>query len=440
MIVHCIGMSRQRGSESFNLAKYGCGFERDKKAHSLRLANNRKTVDNRAMTRIAGQVVILLILLMAQFRSAFALMPQPTSHFCFDHLGSPAESFNYSQNRITGLTFDTDGNLTDDGVNTYVYDALGQTASVTNSGGTVSYRYDALGKRISANDGSVDTVYAYLGEQLITEYAGVDYANSVFLEGQLLARVTDNGVDTTTVRYAHRNHLGSPVAFTDDSGTVVWPEQVGGTPYESHNYEPFGADFDDIGTPALSPQDVRYTGKLFDADTEKHYFNARYLNAVTDVASPELPPRFLSPDIVIGTPESPQSWNRYASCLNNPVNNYDLNGREVYYKGPHASRLEQIVSRLEEASPTIKKTLSYYSGPNNPDLTFNTDAVVLDTTGIPAEGTHEAHIALAMFLDSTGCNLTDKVNTALSKLNGVSIFVLESRHSNRKQGSGSNHS
>ena len=272
--------------------------------------------------------------------------------------GSPAGSFSYSQNRITGLTYDTDGNLTDDGVNTYVYDALGQTASVTNSGGTVSYRYDALGKRISANDGSVDTVYAYLGEALIAEYTGVDYSNSVFLEGQLLARVTDNGVDTTTVRYAHLNHLGSPVAFTDSTANVIWPEQVGGTPYEIHNYEPFGADFDDIGTPALSPQDVRYTGKLLDAGTGKHYFNARYLNAVTDVTSPELPPRFLSPDIVIGTPDSPQSWNRYASCLNNPVRYVDPDG--LLERDKTTGELKFKRGRIGKASHEGDPKHSYY--------------------------------------------------------------------------------
>jgi hypothetical protein len=53
---------------------------------------------------------------------------------------------------------------------------------------------------------------------------------------------------------------------------------------------------------------------------------------VTDTTAPELPPRFLTPDIVIGTPGSPQSWNRYASCLNNPVNYVDLDGMlESYF-------------------------------------------------------------------------------------------------------------
>ncbi len=94
-------------------------------------------------------------------------------------------------------------------------------------------------------------------------------------------------------------------------------------------FESDGADFNDIGTPPLSDQDIRYTGKLFESDTGKHYFNARYLNAITDTTNPELPPRFLTPDIIIGTPENPQSWNRYVSMANNPVNYIDPDGKKV---------------------------------------------------------------------------------------------------------------
>ena len=260
--------------------------------------------------------------------------------------GSPAGSFSYSHNRISGLTYNDDGNLTNDGVNTYDYNALNQTASITNIGGTVSYQYDSLSKRILKSDTGGDTVYAYLGEQLISEYDGSNYTDSIFFEGQLLARVHDDGLGVTTVNYAHLNHLGSPIAFTDDTATVVWPEQIGGTPYEIHNYEPFGADFNDLGTPALSPQNVRYSGKLFDANTGKHYFNARYLNAVTDISNPELPPRFLSPDVIIGSPDRPQSWNRFASCLNNPVALIDPDGKRTYYfAGLGGSKMDPGLSK-----------------------------------------------------------------------------------------------
>ncbi len=154
---------------------------------------------------------------------------------------------------------------------------------------------------------------------------------SIYIESQTavlegLTRVVDDGVSITDVTYAHLNHLGSPIAFTDDSGNVVWPGQSGGTPYEIHSYEPFGADFADLGSPLLVEQDVRYTGKLFDASTGKHYFNARYYNGITTDSSYEMPPRFLSPDNVKGNSEEPQSWNVYAYCLDNPLRYIDPDG------------------------------------------------------------------------------------------------------------------
>jgi YD repeat-containing protein len=77
---------------------------------------------------------------------------------------NPVETatFSYINNRVTGLTYDADGNLTDDGVNTYVYDALGQTASITHSGGVTEHRYDAMGKRLVKTDAAADAQTTFL--------------------------------------------------------------------------------------------------------------------------------------------------------------------------------------------------------------------------------------------------------------------------------------
>ena len=284
---------------------------------------------------------------------------------------SPAESssFTYANNRLNGVTYDADGNLTGDGVYTYGYDQLGQMVS----SGTDSYAYDALGKRILKSVGMDSLIYSYLGEQLLATYDDdlLNYYDEIYLEGQLLARIVDDG-SATDVSYAHLNHLGSPVAFTDKTGAVVWPEQSGGTPCEIHHYEPFGADFNDIGTPIFSPQDARYTGKLFDTSTGKHYFNARYYNGITDDASYEMPSRFLSPDILKGNPDDPQGWNRYGYCRNNPFSLIDPSGlRDVklqfYYnlsEGQMTAEAKQETERIytnafERFGNTKENTLSF---------------------------------------------------------------------------------
>ncbi|MGE0641881.1 MAG: RHS repeat-associated core domain-containing protein, partial [Thermoanaerobaculia bacterium] len=48
------------------------------------------------------------------------------------------------------------------------------------------------------------------------------------------------------------------------------------------------------------------------------YMHARYFSPTTA--------RFLSTDPVLGTPGSPQSWNRYAYVAGNPLKNVDPSG------------------------------------------------------------------------------------------------------------------
>ena len=249
---------------------------------------------------------------------------------------SDTSSFTYAHNRITGVTYDADGNMTDDSTYLYTYDELGKLIDVDS---TVQYSYDGLDKRIKKTESGSAIGYAYLGEQLLSEYdsSSLLFSDNVYFEGQLLARITDDGATTTTV-FAHLNHLGSPVAFTDGVATVIWPEQTGGLPYELHEYEPFGADFDDLGSPVLSAQDVRYTGRLFESTTKKHYFNARYLNAVTEQSSYELPPRFLCPDILNGDVNNPQTLNRYCYGNNNPIRYVDVTGLWVDVEGDNDKR------------------------------------------------------------------------------------------------------
>ena len=65
---------------------------------------------------------------------------------------------------------------------------------------------------------------------------------------------------------------------------------------------------------------VRFTGKERDAETGLDYFGARYFSGTQG--------RFTSPDPLLnsGRPWLPQSWNRYAYALNNPLRYTDPTG------------------------------------------------------------------------------------------------------------------
>jgi RHS repeat-associated protein len=67
-------------------------------------------------------------------------------------------------------------------------------------------------------------------------------------------------------------------------------------------------------------QDFKFTGKERDAETGNDYFGARFYTSRFG--------RFLTPDPLLnsGRPTNPQTWNRYAYALNNPLSVVDPTG------------------------------------------------------------------------------------------------------------------
>jgi RHS repeat-associated protein len=89
------------------------------------------------------------------------------------------------------------------------------------------------------------------------------------------------------------------------------------------DYAPFGAEVERVGEPCYtSSTEVaqKFVGKERDGETAYDYFGARYFTGAQG--------RFTSPDPLLnsGRPWKPQSWNRYAYALNNPLRYTDPTG------------------------------------------------------------------------------------------------------------------
>jgi len=112
------------------------------------------------------------------------------------------------------------------------------------------------------------------------------------------------------VHFYHNDHLGSPLAMTDEDGSVVW----------RRDYFPFGQEIDPGGETTFNPH--TFTGKEFDAETGLYYYGARYYDPVIG--------RFISVDPAGSDPSDPQSWNRYVYTLNNPYKYVDPDGEIVW--------------------------------------------------------------------------------------------------------------
>ena len=197
------------------------------------------------------------------------------------------------------FTYDGNGNLTGDGVNTYLYDVESRLISATTPQHLADYTYDPFGRRGEKGvDGTV-TRYVYAGDTVIAEYDGLDQLQARYVPGPGLDRpvLMDRG---GTLSYYHYDGTGSVVAATDAFGVVA----------ENYAYGPYGesADGDLIGNP------YRYTGRRLDAETGLYYYRARYYSVTLG--------RFLQPDpagFVDGL-------NLYAYVGNDPLNFVDPSG------------------------------------------------------------------------------------------------------------------
>jgi RHS repeat-associated protein len=105
----------------------------------------------------------------------------------------------------------------------------------------------------------------------------------------------------------HGDHLGTPRLITGNGGAKV----------SLHDYYPFG---EEVPPEAQDGERKKYTGHERDGEGID-YMHARYYRNTAG--------RFQSVDPSRGSvsPERPQSWNRYAYALNDPVSNADPDGR-----------------------------------------------------------------------------------------------------------------
>ncbi len=122
-----------------------------------------------------------------------------------------------------------------------------------------------------------------------------------YLGGQRVAMRSPDG----TITYLHPDHLDSASLSTDAAGAVVARQR----------YYPFGAIRDETGN---SPTDFGFTGQRLDASTGLMYYRARYY-------APGLG-RFVQADTMVPNPGNPQSFNRYAYVMNNPLRYTDPSG------------------------------------------------------------------------------------------------------------------
>lgn len=212
--------------------------------------------------------------------------------------------------QLVALEYDVQGNLSQKNAHSYAFDFGNRLRTVHASGQyQEGYRYDGHGRRVLAwkpGVGSILSMYAQSGQLIYEEDQRTNKSSShIYLGGSVIAKRTyDLTAAKFTVSYQHTDALGSPVAVTDQAGTVI----------DRTDFEPYGAA---IGKPAY--QGIGYTGHVMDGATGLTYMQQRYYDQSIG--------RFLSVDPVAVRP-SADNFNRYSYALNNPFRFTDPDGRD----------------------------------------------------------------------------------------------------------------
>lgn len=192
----------------------------------------------------------------------------------------------------------------------------------------ITYRYNADGQRIYKKVGSMEAEHYIMdGDQnlaVFNENGSLKYWN---IFGNGLAGRLDASGDKF---YYIKDHLGSTRAVIDNSGTVV----------EAHDYYPFGLRIPARSYTTGEETKEKFTGKERDSETGLDYFGARYYWPAGG--------RWLAVDPLA---EKYPEWSPYNYTLNNPINNFDPDGREVVFSDSiQAAQAAQALNEVNQGA------------------------------------------------------------------------------------------
>jgi RHS repeat-associated protein len=243
--------------------------------------------------------------------------PVGTQNFTYDAFGNINKAggnnfqptYSTSTNRISTLNgfsvqYDANGNLLNDGVNSYTWNADGRPTSLN----SVDWTLDAFGREIERSVGSAyqQMVYTPTGEPLATMTGQIFSRAWVPLPGGGTA-VYDYSVQNNGLYfYRHPDWLGS-------SRVTSTPNQAYA---ETQAFMPFGETYivDGSGDVAFTGQNSLNVSGVFE-------FPAREYSATQG--------RWISPDpagLNAVDAGDPQTLNRYAYVRNSPLNRVDPSG------------------------------------------------------------------------------------------------------------------
>jgi len=195
-------------------------------------------------------------------------------------------------------TYDNSGNMTNDGIYAYTFDAESRISSAA----SVNYTYDGGGLRVEKSNGT-GTFYwrAVTGDVLAeTDASGATKNEYVYFAGRRIAWWDG----AANLYYIYTDALGSTRTIAEANGTTCYDSE----------FTPYGQELNHSNT-CPSTYNYKFTGYERDPETGLDYAFARYYSSRLG--------RFMSPDPRGGDSSNPETLNRYTYVVNDPVNMTD---------------------------------------------------------------------------------------------------------------------
>jgi RHS repeat-associated protein len=171
-----------------------------------------------------------------------------------------------------------------------------------------SFSYDGDGTRMgqvytNIGTGSTLTTLYFMGGAYETTLETNKVTKYYAIAGMTLAMN-----DGSSMQYLLTDHLGSVVAVTDASGSVL----------SQQRYLPFGQVRTDVGS--ITQTDFGYTGQRANSYIKLEDYHSRWFDSYLN--------RWTQPDSIVPDPYNPQSFNRYSYVFNRPIYLNDPDGRD----------------------------------------------------------------------------------------------------------------
>ncbi|MBD1582581.1 tandem-95 repeat protein [Pseudoalteromonas sp. S16_S37] len=215
-----------------------------------------------------------------------------------------------------GFSYDARGNMTEgDGLSSAIYNAMDKPTSITKNGITSTFVYGPDHMRFKQVKGNITTYYAGAYEE---EVEGTKTTWRAYIGD--IAVVSQGTGEVATIRYTHRDRLGSARLFTDHNGKVI----------AERNFDPFGKPRESsgdlklpaqLGDKALTKTNRGFTDHEHLDELELIHMNGRVYDYNLG--------RFMSVDPLIQGVGNSQGINPYSYIMNNPLAGTDPTGYKI---------------------------------------------------------------------------------------------------------------